>query len=357
MGGGGCGGINGADFLPPATISFFGNAGLSTSRALASSSFLAGDESIVIIPSFSLPTPLELTSGSYGPFRAGMDAIVPLWLATMLRRRKLAKIVPPNWMDVDVLREVLRFERDRREASFSPLLPYRHAEISRAILSATNSGCGTGSSAGDGGDGGREVPNADMIKLLLEDIAAVRMDKIRRNVHQLSSSTLGMRSGTDIVIDVTNIGSVEMHAIRPFVLESFRLHRELSGKGSSYSRNVETDVSNNGNGNNNNGSGNGSGGARGGGRTTSGMDSANNNNNNRVMGRLRQSRLLAARKSGEDADERGGGGDDGEGMEELADEGEMMEPRPLEEIDDDDDDDDEGMMAADAGRSRLRRHR
>ena len=44
-------------------------------------------------------------------------------------------------------------------------------------------------------------------------------------------------------------------------------------------------------------------------------------------------------------------------MEELADEGEMMEPRPLEEIDDDDDDDDEGMMAADAGRSRLRRHR
>lgn len=359
-GGGGGGGTNGADLLPPPTISFFGNAGLSTSRALASSSFLAGDESVVIIPSFSLPAPLELTSGSCGPFRAGMDAIVPLWLATMLRRRKLAKIVPPTWMDVDVLREVLRFERDRREASFSPLLPYRHAEISRAIFSATNAGSGTGSSVGDGGDGGREVPNADMIKLLLEDIAAVRMDKIRRNVHHLSSSTLGMRSGTDIVIDVTNIGSVEMHAIRPFVLESFRLHRELSGKGSSYSRDVEADGSNSDNGSNSKGGGDDGGGGGGGGRTTSGGDFANNS---RVRSRLRQSRLLAARESGEDVDGiGGGGGGDGREVGELADEGRMMEPRPLEDIEDDNDDVDEGMIAAeerdiDAGRSRLRRHR
>ena len=38
----------------------------------------------------------------------------------------------------------------------------------------------------------------------------------------------------------------------------------------------------------------------------------NNNKNSRVRGRLRQSRLLAVRESGEDADERGGAGDDGE---------------------------------------------
>ncbi|KAL3810323.1 hypothetical protein ACHAXA_008258 [Cyclostephanos tholiformis] len=351
-GGGGGSGTNGASgFLPP-TISFFGNAGLSTSRALASSSFLAGDESIVIIPSFSLPVPLELTSGSYGPFRAGMDAIVPLWLATMLRRRKLARIVPPNWMDVDVLREVLRFERDRGEASFSPLLPYRHAEISRAILSATGS---AGSSLGDGGDGGREVPNADMIRLLLEDIAAVRMDKIRRNVHQLSSSTLGTRGPTEIVIDVTNIGSLEMHAIKPFVLESFRLHRELSGKGSSYSRDVESDINASGNGNTNNSSSSTSSGG------ASGRNSATTTTTTNIRGggRLRQSRLRATREGSEDADEKGGGDDIGEGEDELADEGELMEPRPLEEIEDDDNEG--GMMAEergiDAGRSRLRRHR
>lgn len=153
---------------------------------------------------------MELISGNVGPFRAGMDTVVPLWLATMLRRRKLAKIVPPSWLDVEVLREVLRFERDLKEQSFSPDLPFRHAEIARAVLSACRAGSGTGSSAGDGG-GDTEIPNADQIKILFEDIATVRMDKIRRNVHQLSSSILKQRSKTESIIDVTNIGSLEMH--------------------------------------------------------------------------------------------------------------------------------------------------
>jgi hypothetical protein len=89
---------SGSDGRSP-TASFFGNSDLSTSRALASSTFLAGDEPVVILPSFSLPEPLELTSGSFGPFHTGMDAVVPLRLATMLRRRRLARIVPPGWMD------------------------------------------------------------------------------------------------------------------------------------------------------------------------------------------------------------------------------------------------------------------
>ncbi|KAL3798300.1 hypothetical protein ACHAW5_010637 [Stephanodiscus triporus] len=315
----------------PPSVSFFGNADLSTSRALAASTFLAGDEPVAVIPSFSLPEPLELTSGTVGPFRAGMDAVVPLWLATTLRRRKLAKIVPPSWMDVDVLREVLRFERDRREASFSPDLPFRHAEVARAILSACRAGSGTGSSAGDGGDG-QEVPNADQVKLLLEDIAAVRMDKIRRNVHQLSASTLTTRGGTEIVIDVTNIGSLEMHAIRPFVLESFRLHRELSGKGSSYSRDVEPDSDNN-----NSSSGGGGGGGRTGVGGTAGI-AAN-------RGRLQHQRQSRLARESENAVE-----------EEEEDEEKLMEPRPLEEIEREEE---EAMAETDpdAGRSRLRRHR
>jgi GINS complex subunit 2 len=111
-----CSSSSGSDGRSP-TASFFGNSNLSTLRALASSTFLAGDEPVVILPSFSLPEPLKLTSGSFGPFRAGTDAVVPLRLATMLRRRRLARIVPPVWMDTGVLRSVLRFERDVREAS------------------------------------------------------------------------------------------------------------------------------------------------------------------------------------------------------------------------------------------------
>lgn len=52
-----------------------------------------------------------------------------------------------------VLKEVLRFERDPNEASFSPDLPFRHAEISHAILTACRAGSGSGGS-GAMGDGG-----------------------------------------------------------------------------------------------------------------------------------------------------------------------------------------------------------
>jgi GINS complex subunit 2 len=283
-----------------------------------------------------------------------MDAVVPLWLATMLRRRRLARIVPPGWMDVDALRAVLKFERDVREASFSPDLPFRHAEVARSILSATGAGGGSGSGAGDGGDGGGEVPDADAVRLLLEDISAVRTDKIRRNVHQLSSSTLRDRSSTEIVIDVTNIGSLEMHAIRPFVSEAFRLHRELSGKGSSYNRDavVRTDY---GGGAAAEAAFGNAGGAAGG-------------------GRLRRSRLARRERGGEEENAAAAAQE-----EEEEEGGRMEEPRPLAEIERerdgggmmaaaaaaDDEDGEEADADADAdadaaaggGRSGLRRHR
>ncbi|KAL7468846.1 hypothetical protein ACHAXS_009095 [Conticribra weissflogii] len=234
-----------------ASTTFFGNTPLTPARSLAASSFLAGDEPITIIPSFNHPEPIGLISGQVGPFRAGMNVVVPLWLGTMLRRRKFAKIVPPPWMDVDTLREVLKFERDPQQASFSPELPFRHAEIASAIFSACRTGGGTGSSGDFGGDS--EIPNIDKVKLLLEDIATVRMDKIRRNVHTLSSQTLTRPSKTESIINVTHIGSVEVQAIKPFVTESFRMHRELSGKGSSYSYPVQSTNSSGGDSGSNNG--------------------------------------------------------------------------------------------------------
>lgn len=337
---------------------------------------------ITIIPSFTLRAPLSLLSSSnhtVGPFRAGMDAAVPLWLGTMLRRRKLARIVPPSWMDIDTLRRVLHYERDVRQANFSPDLPFRHAEMARAILSACGAGAGSGCSGGGGSgsaatagfdtaggeEGGIEIPNADAIKLLLEDIANVRMDKIRRNVHQLSSSVLTVRTRSEIVIDVTNIGSLEMHAITPYVLESFKLYRELSGRGSTYSKDVgeliPSSSSSSSSSNNN---------------VSSSESSSSNSAINATSssgtrgGRLQQSRL--ARESSQyvapspPPPPRG----ENETIEEKEEE-ELEIPRPMEEdIDEDaheedlrmaDDDDEEEIDppgdAAARGRSRLRRHR
>jgi len=365
------------------SIPFFGNNTdhLPTSRAIAASTFLAGDEAITIIPSFTLRAPLSLLSSSntVGPFRAGMDTTVPLWLGTMLRRRKLARIVPPSWMDIDTLRRVLHYERDVRQANFSPDLPFRHAEMARAILSACGAGAGSGCSGGGGSsssaatagfdtaggeEGGIEIPDADAIKLLLEDIANVRMDKIRRNVHQLSSSVLTVRTRSEIVIDVTNIGSLEMASITPYVLESFKLYRELSGRGSTYSKDVgelipSSSSSSSSSSSNNNVSSSGS----------SSSTSANNatSSSGTRGGRLQQSRL--ARESSQFAAPPPPRGEN-ETIEEKEEE-ELEIPRPMEEDIDEDaheedlrmaDDDDEEKIdppgdAAARGRSRLRRHR
>lgn len=241
-------------------------------------------------------------------------------------------------MDISVLKEVLRFERDPKEASFSPDIPFRHAEISHAILSACRAGSGTGGSGAMGDGGESEVPNADQVKLLLEDIQRVRMDKIRRNVHTLSSQTLKTKSKYESIIDVTNIGSLEMHQIKPFITDAFKNHRELSGKGSSYSTPLEE----------------GEGGAGGGGRRSTAVASSSAR-----RGRLRTSRL--ARNNNESESN------------EMDDDEELEIPRPLDEdiiggqeqqqqqqqqekeldepaeLDEDIDDN--------AGQSRLRRHR
>ena len=232
---------------------------------------------------------------------------------------------------------MLKFERDVKEQSFSPLLPFRHAEISRAILAACRAGSGSGSAASEAGAAGSsELQNSDQIRILLEDISTVRMDKIRRNVHQLSGATLKTRSKIENIIDVTNIGSMEMHAIAPFVLESFRMQRELSGKGSGYSLDVEGGAS----------AGSGGGGG-GGGLAASGG-----------RGRLRQSRLVRESEGGEQqqqptAEEQDQRQEEG-GQEE---EEELMEPRPMEEMEEENDDDNDVGENDNAGRSRLRRHR
>lgn len=254
----------------------------------------------------------------------------------MLRKRKLARIIPPSWMDASVLKEVLRFERDPKEASFSPDIPFRHAEISNAILSACRAGSGTGGSGAMGDGGESEVPNADQIKLLLEDIQRVRMDKIRRNVHTLSAQTLKTKRKFESIIDVTNIGSLEMHVCAPFLTDAFKNQRELSGKGSSYSTPLEE--------------------GEGGGRAAAAAGSSAR------RGRLRTSRLARNNNNESESNEMDDDDDDEleipRRMEEDVDGGEQhqQEQQPA-ELDEDGQSELDEDIDENAGQSRLRRHR
>lgn len=198
------------------------------------SSFLAQDSPIRIVPKFNLFEPLQLVTrqSPVGPFRAGLDCEVPLWLGVMLRKRNLARIVPPRWLTVDFLRGVLAHERDASKASFCPDLPFRHAEIARAILMAASAGNGASSVSASSFEGGGEIPRAYEMSLLLEDIAVVRLDKIRKNIHSLSANHLSRPGASVPTVDVTGIGSMEIRAVGPFVCRAFRDRAILSGQSS-----------------------------------------------------------------------------------------------------------------------------
>lgn len=191
--------------------------------------FLASDQIVTIIPSFPFEDPLDflITQESIGPFQAGIETPAPLWLALYLRKRNLCRLKCPSWMEVDNLKNVLKHERDPKINSFSTDLPFRYAEVSRAVLQA----CGAGRSAAhaSGGMGGNEeVPQAEVVRVLLEDISMVRMDKIRRNVHTLSAQTMAVSLEKPMpVLDVTGIGAVEMAAIKPFLEGAFEDHLKL----------------------------------------------------------------------------------------------------------------------------------
>ena len=176
----------------------------------ACSEFLAGDEMITVVPSFSYPKPLELISmAKISPFTAGIQTQVPLWLATLLKQKTLCRIQTPEWMEVETLQKILKYEQD--SDTFSKDLPFRYQEISRSLLAIA------------------DLEDQEPIRILCQDIATVRMDKIRRNLHTLSAYSLGISEPLP-VIDVSGIGSLELAAIEPFCATAFKHHLMLSSK-------------------------------------------------------------------------------------------------------------------------------
>lgn len=101
--------------------------------------FIGEDTTVGVIPNFSFE-PIHLISGTIGPFRAGLCTCcftsvtiacnnclftvcigvhVPLWLAIHLRKQQKCRIVPPEWMDMEILEDIKEDEKRSRLVEFS----------------------------------------------------------------------------------------------------------------------------------------------------------------------------------------------------------------------------------------------
>ena len=182
-------------------------------REKAIGTFLAGDEMVRIVPSFELQEEELLTlNKKVGPWTAGIPTMVPLWLAILLRKRSLCRIELPHWMSIDSLKSVLTEERNPH-SSFSTSLPLRYMELSHSILSSSPEQ--------------QQQQQQQPIRVLLEDITTVRMDKIRSNVHTMSNTQFISSKPMDI-ITVNGIASHEIQTMKPFLSKAFSHHLHLS---------------------------------------------------------------------------------------------------------------------------------
>ncbi|KAG7347972.1 Gins complex like protein [Nitzschia inconspicua] len=175
------------------------------------SSFCSENELVTIIPSFNYDNKVPLISSpdqtDIGPFQAGLPTVVPLWIAKTLYQRKLAQIELPEWLASEQkLVEILQEERE--SALLTNQLPFYYYEIARSLNFC--------------------VPKQTQV--VLQDVVALRSDKLRQHFHELSRTDLQeqplMKDDEDQpyelpMISVTGIASHEINKVGPFLQRAF----------------------------------------------------------------------------------------------------------------------------------------
>jgi hypothetical protein len=176
------------------------------------SSFCSDNTMIAVVPSFHHAAGLPLLSSpsqqTAGPFVAGMPVEVPLWMAKVLHQRQLAQIRLPEWLSTQKLTEILKEEQ--QSTLLTTQLPFYYYEIARALALVVEKST----------------------QVVLQDLVAVRVDKIRQHFHELSRGDLQQNPDEELpMIAVTGIASVELNKVGPFLQRAFSDYGYMTQKG------------------------------------------------------------------------------------------------------------------------------
>uniref|UniRef100_A0A1Q3EW89 DNA replication complex GINS protein PSF2 n=1 Tax=Culex tarsalis TaxID=7177 RepID=A0A1Q3EW89_CULTA len=153
--------------------------------------FIGENATIGVIPNFN-HDPIYLISGAVGPFRGGQPLHIPLWLAMHLSQQQKCRIVPPAWMDVQLLEDLK--EEEKRSRNFTKM-PSEHYMVEAKLVLNTAP---------------EDVPQSDEIKTLIKDIWDIRCAKLR-------TTTDMFLKGEGEMVKLDNVSIVELHTIRPFL--------------------------------------------------------------------------------------------------------------------------------------------
>ncbi|KAF2075514.1 hypothetical protein CYY_003155 [Polysphondylium violaceum] len=155
--------------------------------------FLAEDSTITIIPNFKMGSLLFL-SGEYGPFVPSIPIDVPLWLAISLKKKKKCTIKPPKWMNYEYLNE--KYQEENKTTTKFVEMPQHFIEISSLLLSTA----------------AEEIPNANVVSGLIEDIVKRRQSKINHSFQEMLTSVT--EEETIPVLEMKDLTLMEINRIR-----------------------------------------------------------------------------------------------------------------------------------------------
>ncbi|XP_046840661.1 DNA replication complex GINS protein PSF2-like [Xenia sp. Carnegie-2017] len=163
--------------------------------------FLSEEQMITILPNFREGR-MYLISGDLGPFEPGMPTEAPLWMAINLKCRKKCRIVAPDWMNVEQLRE----KRDEaKEMEYFTKMPNEcYLEMTSLLLNSARD----------------DIPHANEVQNLVKDIWEIRMAKMRK-----SMNIMVQEKETHARLD--NLTRMEINTVRPFLTSSLNHMHKL----------------------------------------------------------------------------------------------------------------------------------
>ncbi|KAI9883721.1 MAG: DNA replication protein psf2 [Watsoniomyces obsoletus] len=184
-------------------------------------SFLCEMETVTIVPRQRLEG-LSLLGGPTQALHPPQRALLPLWLALLLKRQRRANIVPPPWLHPSSLEYLLKYEMEISREAFSPgpplphspagteatsppfvlsatadspekALPYHWLEMGEILLDAASD----------------DLIEPDTVRRLLRDLRETRLSKIRAGVAVLDASS---------VVSLRGVGGMEVCESRGFIV-------------------------------------------------------------------------------------------------------------------------------------------
>lgn len=174
------------------------------------STYVASEARIVMLPRFSLPA-ITLMGGIVGPFAPNYPVTVPLWLALYFRQTGTCKLRPPAFLSKEFLETTLQQERSN-DATFEAL-HFHFFEVAKLFFEHAQEDLGS---------------DCNDIMRLVPEILARRREKMSASIAGFSNPVQTLHVPA---LKVTNLVSIELHALRTSFCNVLDLVAELDRRG------------------------------------------------------------------------------------------------------------------------------